>query len=232
MYPCRNIFSVRRVIGGPAKPSLCCPYHPSGLRAAWAKRFVAGPPARDCIDNAIAVRTRRARSSGPLSVSCPERVMRPEPWLQFWGMNAPSDRKAVLDCLAGAGIRTRAFDSNQASGDGILCVAHLNDDVCEFVRELNPRHDRVSGAADRRCGRGQRAGLAAAARRRVGRSGMVLGADIAERIKARFERWHADRRLDSVTAGPGQADWRQRRVALGAAPDRRGGPLHLRLSFC
>ena len=136
--------------------------------------------------------------------------MRPEPWLHFWGMNAPSDRKAVLDCLAGAGIRTRAFDSNQASGDGILCVAHLNDDVCEFVRELNHRHDRVLVL---------QAGDAAADSALVWRllhagASDVLAwssADIAGRIKARFERWHA---VDALVHSPPVQD---RLVGVSAA---------------
>ena len=136
--------------------------------------------------------------------------MRPEPWLQFWGMNAPSDRKAVLDCLAGAGIRTRAFDLNQASGDGILCVAHLNDDVCEFVRELNHRHDRVLVL---------QAGDAAADSALVWRllhagASDVLAwssADIAGRINARFERWRA---VDALVHSPPVQD---RLVGVSAA---------------
>ena len=139
------------------------------------------------------------------------------------------DRTALLACLASAGIRPRPFDANAASGDGIICIGQLNEEVCEFVREhtrnheggcwcwkppLRPRTARWSGScctpAHRTSWRGPRP--------RTPQSGSRLVSN-------------AGRPSTScpIAAGPGQAGRRQRRVAAVAAPDRRGGPLHLRL---
>jgi transcriptional regulator with GAF, ATPase, and Fis domain len=125
--------------------------------------------------------------------------MHREPWLHFWGLNEPSGRKAVLECLNVAAIPVRAFDANAISGDGILCTSHADEEICEFLRELTRNRERVlvlqppsaiednslvwrllhAGASD------------------------VLAwssvADVAERIKARFERWRA---VDALLHSP------------------------------
>jgi transcriptional regulator with GAF, ATPase, and Fis domain len=114
-----------------------------------------------------------------------------EPWLHVWGKGEPCDRKVLLECLAAAGIRPRSLESGAARGDGILWVAQLDEDVGEFLREHTRNHGRVLvlHAAD-----------AAADSARVwqllhaGASDLLTwssAAAVAERIKARFARWHA-----------------------------------------
>jgi len=113
-----------------------------------------------------------------------------EPWLHVWDKNESCDRKTLLESLAGAGIRPRPFDSN-AAGDGILCIARLNEDICEFVREHTRNHGRVlvletAGApAD---------GAQVWQLLHAGASDLLTwssAAGVAERIKARFARWQA-----------------------------------------
>ena len=160
--------------------------------------------------------------------------MNRDPWLHFWGTSDPSGRTAMVECLNTAGIRHRVFDQSAESGDGILCIPQISEpqasaDVCEFLRELTQNGRRVltiqtDGAAVDTSLVWQLL--------HAGASDVLVwssAADTAARIKARFERWNA---IDAVIQSPeveGQADWRQQRVARIAAPDRRGGPFHLRL---
>jgi transcriptional regulator with GAF, ATPase, and Fis domain len=129
--------------------------------------------------------------------------MHREPWLHLWGMTQPSERKAVLECLTVAGIQPRGFDSNAACGDGILCVSQLNDEVCEFVCELNHNRGRLlvlqttNGIAD---------GALVWRLLHAGASDLLVwssAAETAERIKARFERWHA---VDALVHSPAIQD--------------------------
>jgi transcriptional regulator with GAF, ATPase, and Fis domain len=117
--------------------------------------------------------------------------MHREPWLHFWGMNEPSSRKVVLECLNVAGIHVRPFDPHTASGDGILCISQANEGVCEFLRELSHHRERVlaiqttSAVAD---------SSLVWRLLHAGASDVLVWssvADVAERIKARFERWRA-----------------------------------------
>jgi transcriptional regulator with GAF, ATPase, and Fis domain len=116
--------------------------------------------------------------------------MHREPWLHVWDKNESCDRKNLLACLAGAGIHPRPFDST-ASGDGILCIAQLNEDICEFVREHTRNHGRVLVL--------ETAGAAADGAQvwqllHAGASDLLTwssAAGVAERIKARFARWQA-----------------------------------------
>ena len=113
-----------------------------------------------------------------------------EPWLHVWDKNESCDRKTLLESLAGAGIRPRPFDSS-AAGDGILCVARLNEDICEFVREHTRNHGRVLVL--------ETAGAAADGAQvwqllHAGASDLLTWSSavgVAERIKARFARWQA-----------------------------------------
>ena len=92
--------------------------------------------------------------------------------------------------------------------------AHLNDDVCELVRELNHRHDRVLVL---------QAGDAAADSALVwqllhaGASDVLAwsSADIADRIKARFERWAA---VDALIEEPSVRETLVGISAAGARP--------------
>src|SRR6188768_3942792 len=114
--------------------------------------------------------------------------MHREPWLHVWDKNESCDRKTLLESLAGAGIRPRPFDSS-AAGDGILCVARLNEDICEFVREHTRNHGRVLVL--------ETAGAAADGAQvwqllHAGASDLLTWSSavgVAERIKARFARW-------------------------------------------
>lgn len=78
-----------------------------------------------------------------------------------------------------------------AEGDGILCIARLNEDICEFVREHTRNHGRVlvletaGTAAD---------GAQAWQLLHAGASDLLTWSSapgVAERIKARFARWQA-----------------------------------------
>lgn len=125
--------------------------------------------------------------------------MHREPWLHFCGMNEPSGRKAVLECLKVAGIQVRTFDPNTASGGGILCISQVDEDVCVLLRELSHNRERV---------------LALQTSNAIADSSLVWRllhagasdvlvwssvADVAERIKARFERWRA---VDALVYSP------------------------------
>ena len=117
----------------------------------------------------------------------------------FGTRTSSCDRKTLLESLAGAGIRPRPFDSS-AAGDGILCVARLNEDICEFVREHTRNHGRVLVL--------ETAGAAADGAQvwqllHAGASDLLTwssAAGVAERIKARFARWQAvDAIMQSAT---------------------------------
>src|SRR5262249_22833224 len=117
-----------------------------------------------------------------------------DPWLHFWGADDPSGRKTMAQCLNAAGIRHHRFDQGPESGDGILCIPQVSEqvseEVCEFLREVTRNGRRVLTI--------QTDGTAADTSLvwdllRAGASDVLVwssAADIAARIKARFERWN------------------------------------------
>jgi transcriptional regulator with GAF, ATPase, and Fis domain len=123
-----------------------------------------------------------------------------EPWVHFLGPKDLVGRKAVFECLSAAGIPVHAFDPHAPSGDGIVCISQLNEGICEFLRELSHTRERVlaiqttSAVAD---------SSLIWKLLRAGASDVLVWssvADVAARIKARFERWHAVDAL--VQSGP------------------------------
>ena len=99
----------------------------------------------------------------------------------------PSGRKAVLECLKIAGIQARAFDPVAPSGDEILCVSKITEDVCDFVRNLGHDGERILAL--------QTAPVADSSSvwrlLHAGVSEVLVWSsaeDMAERIRARFER--------------------------------------------
>jgi transcriptional regulator with GAF, ATPase, and Fis domain len=125
--------------------------------------------------------------------------MNRDPWLHYWGMDDSSGRKAIVECLNAAGIRHRAFDRSAESGDGILCIGQVSEDVCEFLREATQNGRRVLTV--------QTGGAAADTSLvwqllQAGASDVLVwssAADTAARIKARFERWNA---IDALIQSP------------------------------
>ena len=125
--------------------------------------------------------------------------MNRDPWLHFWGASDPSSRRAMAECLNTAGIKHRVFDRSAESGDGILCIPQVSDDVCEFLRELTQNNRRVLAI--------QTGGAAVDTSLvwqllQAGASDVLVwssAADTAARIKARFERWNA---IDTLIQSP------------------------------
>ncbi len=112
------------------------------------------------------------------------------PWLHCWGVKDGGSRKAIEERLRVASIRVGALDARAPSGDGILYFSHFDDELCEFLREVSHnREQRVLAipAAD--------AVIDASSVWQLLRAGasdvLAWSSDIAELIKARFERWQA-----------------------------------------
>lgn len=124
--------------------------------------------------------------------------MHREPWLHFCGVKEPSGRKAVLQCLSVAGIQVRDYHPHASCGDGVLCISQVDEEVYELLRETHHNGARVLVIQS-----GPSAADAALVWRllHAGAADVLTwssSADVAARIKARFERWRAvDALLDS-----------------------------------
>jgi transcriptional regulator with GAF, ATPase, and Fis domain len=126
--------------------------------------------------------------------------MHREPWIHFCGPKDLLSRQAVLDSLSSHGVATRSLDINAPSDDGIICFSSIDDDLYEFVREVSHNREKrvlavpVAGAQ-----------LDSAQAWRLllaGASDAFLwseASEMAERVKARFERWHA---VDELLQSP------------------------------
>jgi len=116
--------------------------------------------------------------------------MHREPWLHFWGPRDEAVSKAIDECLRAAGMRVRALEANRPCGEGILCFSQFDEELYAFLREVSRnREERVLAipTAD---------GLIDASSiwqlLRAGAADVVArSANMADLIKARFERWHA-----------------------------------------
>jgi transcriptional regulator with GAF, ATPase, and Fis domain len=132
--------------------------------------------------------------------------MQREPWLHFWG---PKDAQA--GGLIRASLAATGIDASAPSGDGIVCFSDIDQDLFEFLREASHNGgERVLAIA----------GSAAAVDGseawdllRAGASDVFAWSsapDLADRIKARFERWNA---IDELVQSP-----RVREKLVGDSP--------------
>ncbi len=122
-----------------------------------------------------------------------------EPWIHFCKPTDIPARTAIIDSLSRAGIAIRQLNINAPSGEGIVCFSRVDEDLYELVREVSHNPEKrvlaipVSGA---RIDSAQAWRLLLA-----GASDVFLwssASELAERVKARFERWRAvDELLES-----------------------------------
>jgi transcriptional regulator with GAF, ATPase, and Fis domain len=126
--------------------------------------------------------------------------MHREPWIHFCGPKDLLARQAILDSLTNHGVATRSLDVNAPSDEGIICFSSIDDDLYEFVREVSHNREKrvlavpVAGA---QLDSGQAWRLLLA-----GASDVFLwssASEIAERVKARFDRWRA---VDELLQSP------------------------------
>ena len=149
------------------------------------------------------------------------------PWVHFFGPKDPAGQKAVFECLSAAGIRCRPFNPHSATGDGIICTSQFDEESCEFLRAFT--HDDRQRVLAIQTSSTVADGSMVWRLLLAGASDVLVWStapDIAERVKARFERWHA---VDALVHSAASADklvgvsgaWR----ALLRQVDR-GGPVH------
>jgi len=137
-----------------------------------------------------------------------------DPWIHFCGPKNPLARQAILDSLTSTGIATRSFDIKAPSGEGIVCFSSIDDDLYEFVREVSHnREKRVLAVpvAGTQIDSAQAWRLLLA-----GASDVFLwssAAEMAERVKARLDRWRA---VDDLVQSPAVQD-----NLIGASPTWR-----------
>ena len=127
--------------------------------------------------------------------------MHREPWIHFCGPKDLVAKQAVLDSLSSYGVVTRSLDINAPSDEGIICFSRVDDDLYELVRELSHNRDKrvlavpVAGA---QLDSAQAWRLMLAGASDVFR--WSSASEMAERVKARFDRWRAvDELLQSPT---------------------------------
>ena len=127
--------------------------------------------------------------------------MHREPWIHFCGPKDLVARQAILDSLSSHGVVTRSLDVNAPSDEGIVCFSSIDDALYELVRELNHNRDKrvlavpVAGA---QLDSAQAWRLILAGASDVFR--WSSASEMAERVKARFDRWRAvDELLQSPT---------------------------------
>jgi DNA-binding NtrC family response regulator len=115
---------------------------------------------------------------------------RTPPWLHFWGAMDASVQESVVEGLAGAGLAFRPLDRDVPQGGGVLCFSDFDTDLFDFLRDVGrDSSERVLAipVSDAAVSRGQVWELL-----RAGASDVLawsLGCEVADRVKARFERW-------------------------------------------
>jgi transcriptional regulator with GAF, ATPase, and Fis domain len=126
--------------------------------------------------------------------------MHQEPWIHFCGPKDLSVRRAIIDSLSNNGIVTRSLDINAPSDEGIICFSSIDDDLYEFVREVSCNREKrvlavpVAGA--------QFDSEQAWRLLLAGASDVFLwssASEMAEKVKARFDRWRA---VDELLQSP------------------------------
>jgi len=127
--------------------------------------------------------------------------MHREPWIHFCGPKDLVARQGILDSLSSHGVVTRSLDINAPSDEGIVCFSSIDDALYELVRELSHNRDKrvlavpVAGA---QLDSAQAWRLMLAGASDVFR--WSSASEMAERVKARFDRWRAvDELLQSPT---------------------------------
>lgn len=132
--------------------------------------------------------------------SCWGDLMHREPWIHFCGPKDPPVRKAILDSLSATGIAIRSLDINAPSGEGIICFSSVDEDLYGFLREVSHNREKrvlavpLSGA--------QLDSTQAWRLLLAGASDVFhwsSAAEMAERVKARFDRW---RSVDELLQSP------------------------------
>jgi transcriptional regulator with GAF, ATPase, and Fis domain len=122
-----------------------------------------------------------------------------DPWIHFCGPKNPAARQAILDSLSSNGIATRSLDLNTPADEGIICFSSVDDDLYEFVREVS--HNREKRVLAVPVAGTQLDSTQAWQLLLAGASDVFLWSsvsELAERAKARFDRWRAvDRLLQS-----------------------------------
>jgi transcriptional regulator with GAF, ATPase, and Fis domain len=123
-----------------------------------------------------------------------------EPWIHFCGPKDALASKAIVDSLLSNGVATRSLDINAPSDEGIICFSSIDDDLYEFVRQVSCNREKrvlavpVAGA---HLDSEQAWRLLLA-----GASDVFLwssASEMAERVKARFDRWRA---VDELMQSP------------------------------
>ena len=74
--------------------------------------------------------------------SCWGRLMLREPWIYFCGPKDPAARQAIVDSLSSSGVLTRSWDISAPADDGIICFSDIDDELCEFVREVSHNREK------------------------------------------------------------------------------------------
>jgi transcriptional regulator with GAF, ATPase, and Fis domain len=124
---------------------------------------------------------------------------RRDPWLHFWGPEDAAGSRALAASLAAADIDVRPLGSAPPAGEGVLCFSGIDPQLYHFLHDASHNHDERILAIPF-------SGLAIDSRQswellHAGASDVLSwtsAADIAARIKARFEHWRAvDVLLDS-----------------------------------
>jgi transcriptional regulator with GAF, ATPase, and Fis domain len=126
--------------------------------------------------------------------------MHQEPWIHFCGPKDLPARQAIVDSLSSNGVVTQSLDINAPSDEGIICFSSVDEDLYEFVREVSCNREKrvlavpVAGAQ-----------LDSAQAWRLllaGASDVFLwssASEMAEKVKARFDRWRA---VDELLQSP------------------------------
>jgi transcriptional regulator with GAF, ATPase, and Fis domain len=126
--------------------------------------------------------------------------MRGEPWIHFYGPKDLPAKKAILDGLASHGLATRSLDVSAPRGEGILCFSTVDEGLYDLLRQAGRnREERVLAvpvcATQLESTQAWRLLLAGASDIFPWSS----TADLAARVKARFERWRA---VDELLQSP------------------------------
>jgi hypothetical protein len=115
--------------------------------------------------------------------------MQREPWIHFWGNESTAARQSILAALEATGTTARGLEGDAPAGDGIVCFTTIDDELCDFLREVSrDRRQRIVAVP-----LAGSAGSAHGAWRllRTGASDVLSfasPADVVTRIRARLDR--------------------------------------------
>ncbi|WP_454624716.1 sigma-54-dependent transcriptional regulator [Bradyrhizobium cenepequi] len=126
--------------------------------------------------------------------------MHREPWIYFCGPKDLLARKAILDSLSSSGVATQSLNIDAPSGEGIICFSSVDDDLCDFVREVS--HNREKRVLAVPLDGTQVDSQQAWSLLRAGASDVFLWSSVSEmasQVKARLDRWRA---VDELLQSP------------------------------